>query len=899
MIYYFHGIVVLSVVLSSIFVLRWQRGISVHFAMIFLFIPVINLGYLKVATAQSVSEALLANSIEYFDGCFLELFFFLYVMNFCKLKMPRICTAILLTIGSFILFFSLNTGETGLLYKSAELKTLDGVSYLVKEYGPVHSFYYFMIAFYLVANLSVILYSLTRKNISKTNSVLLLVVYLVIIFSFLGGKIFHPAFELLPASYVFSQIMFLIIMSKITLYDVSGSSISNLTENGSIGFASFDLKLRYLGCTDPALECLPELDTLYVDQTLTGENPVFADILNCIRHLDEKRGDSFFYVTQNEIGYKVTADYLYTGKKIRGYQLRTEDNTLETRRLEAMKLKERQQEMEAEILRLEKSSAEAANEAKSSFLAQMSHEIRTPINAILGMNEMVLRESDQPEIQEYAANIQSSGRTLLSIINTILDFSKIEAGKMEIVPVEYDTAVLVNDLQNSVAERAKEKNLDLILKIDRELPAKMKGDDVRIRQVISNLLTNAVKYTEKGSVTLIIRKQKIENNAILLYVEVTDTGIGIKEEDLNALFESFKRLDLAHNRSIEGTGLGMSIVTGLLDKMQSHLEVQSVYGQGSSFSFALRQEIVDPQPMGDYNKAVQPVLVNAEEALHAPDADVLVVDDNGMNLKVADKLLGIFGIHADLCSSGRECLERLKQQKYDIIFLDHMMPEMNGFETLDAIHEQHLIPDTTTVVALTANAIAGVREMYLSKGFDDYLSKPIESRELCRILEKHLPEEKKEAPGQGTVRIDTEAEKEAKKEANDPEEASSSEEDVFSEAEREHLLAVCPQIDLETAMTYCMESKEFFYETLRIFAEEEKSAVLQQAFSEEDYKKYRITVHSMKSSLKTIGAVKISEKAKQLEDASKEGNTAFIKTHHATFVQEYREFLEAVRKILS
>ena len=895
MIYYFHAIVVLSVILSSIFVLRWERGISVHFAMIFLFIPVINLGYLKVATAQSVSEALLANTIEYFDGCFLELFFFLYVMNFCRVKMPKICTAILLTIGSVILFFSMNTEKNGLLYKSAELRSMDGVSYLVKEYGPVHTFYYVVIALYLIVNLSMILYSLTSKNISKTNSVLMLIVYLVIIFAFLVGKAFHPALELLPASYTFAQIMFLVIMRRITLYDVSGSFISNLAENGSIGFVSFDLKLHYLGCTDPALECLPELDDLYVDQTLTGENPVFADIMNCIRHLDEKRDDAFFYVTQNDIGYKVTAEYLYVGKKIKGYQLRTEDNTPETRRLEAMKLKERQQEMEAEILRLEKSSAEAANEAKSSFLAQMSHEIRTPINAILGMNEMVLRECTQPEIREYAANIQSSGKTLLSIINTILDFSKIEDGKMEIVPVEYETAVLINDLKNTVAERAKEKGLDLILQIDPELPRKMRGDDVRIRQVISNLLTNAVKYTENGSVTLCIRKQKTEDAAVMVYAEVTDTGIGIKEEDLQAMFESFKRLDLTHNRSIEGTGLGMSIVTGLLEKMNSHLEVKSVYGQGSVFSFEIRQEIVDAQPMGDYDAVARPVFVKSEESFRAPEADILVVDDNGMNLKVADKLLGIFGIQADLCSSGRECLKKLREKQYDILFLDHMMPEMNGFETLEAIREQDLIPDTTTVVALTANAIAGVREMYLAKGFDDYLSKPIDSRELCQLLEKHLPEEKKISSDQGKDKIETDTEKEVTStEMTDP-----AEEDHFSEAERERLHEVCPQMDIETAMTYCMDSKEFFYETLRVFAEEEKSGALQQAFMKEDYEQYRITVHSMKSSLKTIGVAEISEKAKQLEFASRDGDIAFVKTHHDAFLREYKEVLEAITKVLT
>ena len=508
MIYYFHATVILSVLLSSIFVLRWRRGISVHFPIIFVFIPIINLGYLSVATSTNVDEALMANGIEYLDGCFLELFFFLYVMNFCKLKMPKIFTAILMTIGSVLLFIAINTGSNGLMYKSAELKKASGVSYLVKEYGPAHAFYYAMIAFYLVINLSVIIYSLTRKHTSKTNSILLLIVYMVIMLSFLFGKVFHPALELLPASYLFSQVIFLVIMSRINLYDVSESAVSSLAENGSIGFASFDLKMKYLGCTEAALECIPELENLYVDQMLAAENKNFAQILECVDQIRNNNDSAFFYVTKNDISYKITVSHLYFGNKRKGYQLRTEDNTLESKAMEALRLRERQKEMEAEILKLEKTAAESANEAKSSFLAQMSHEIRTPINAILGMNEMVLRESKEPGIQEYAENIKSSGRTLLSIINSILDFSKIEDGKMEIVPVNYDTASLIFDLENTIAERAKMKGLGLIIDADESLPRTLVGDDIRIKQVVANLLTNAVKYTEKGSVRLIFRKEK-------------------------------------------------------------------------------------------------------------------------------------------------------------------------------------------------------------------------------------------------------------------------------------------------------------------------------------------------------------------------------------------------------
>ena len=736
--------VILSVLLSSIFVLRWRRGISVHFPIIFVFIPIINLGYLAVANATNVSEAILANSIEYLDGCFLEIFFFLYIINFCKLKLPKLCTGLLMTMGAALLFVAMNTSKNGLLYKNVVLQTKDGVSYLVKEYGPVHTVYYAMIGFYLIANLSVIIYSFTRKNISKTNSALLLVVYLVIIVAFLCGHPFHPAFELLPASYTFSQVIFLIILNRINLYDVSEIAISSLAENGNIGFASFDMKMRYLGCTDPVLECIPELKDLYIDQVLTEDNENFSKILECIFKLQLSSDSAFFYVTRNEVTYKITASHLYVGKKRRGYQLRTEDNTLEAKKMETLKLKERQKEMEAEILKLEKTAAESANEAKSSFLAQMSHEIRTPINAILGMNEMIMRESGETNIREYSENIKSSGRTLLSIINSILDFSKIEDGKMELEEVTYDTASMICDLENSIAERARSKGLELSIKADEKLPRSLKGDDIRIKQVITNLLTNAVKYTEKGSVTLELKKQSESDGKLVMYVAVSDTGIGIREEDIGVLTESFKRVDMLHNRTIEGTGLGLAIVTGLLSMMNSRLEVKSVYHEGSTFSFILTQTIADSLPMGDYHRKSEPQSKadDNKEKLNLPDARTLVVDDNKMNLKVAGKLLGLYGIKADMVSSGQEALETLSNKEYDIIFLDHMMPEMDGIEVLREIKARKLVGENTAIIALTANAISGVREMYISEGFDDYLSKPIEPAELENMLKKHYQEKK-------------------------------------------------------------------------------------------------------------------------------------------------------------
>ncbi|MBR6223938.1 MAG: response regulator [Lachnospiraceae bacterium] len=384
-----------------------------------------------------------------------------------------------------------------------------------------------------------------------------------------------------------------------------------------------------------------------------------------------------------------------------------------------------------------------AGKAKSQFLAQMSHEIRTPINAVLGMNEMILRESDEDNVLEYSSNIQSAGRTLLSLINSILDFSKIEDGKMEIIPVKYEIAGFINNLVNSISERAKAKSLNFDVEIDEGLPSVLYGDDVRLTQIIMNLLTNAVKYTEKGTVTFIMQTRKKTDESIDIEVLVKDTGIGIKEEDMDRLFVSFERIEEKRNHNIEGTGLGMSIVTKLLEMMDSKLLVESRYGEGSCFSFTISQKIVDTSPVGDYRKRLKTHERRNDtgKKLVADKARILVVDDNSMNLKVFKNLIKLYDIIPDMAASGAEAIEYVKKKQYDMVFLDHMMPKMDGIETLQRMKEEELLPENTVVIALTANAVSGAREEYLTAGFNDYLSKPIEIPELEKQLMAYLPSE--------------------------------------------------------------------------------------------------------------------------------------------------------------
>lgn len=387
-----------------------------------------------------------------------------------------------------------------------------------------------------------------------------------------------------------------------------------------------------------------------------------------------------------------------------------------------------------------KIAAEKANRAKTDFLAKMSHEIRTPINAVLGMNEIILRESEQPEIKKYAYDIKSSANSLLSIINDILDSAKIESGKMEIVPVKYEISSLLNDIYNMIHIRAKEKGLELIFDIDGAIPRGYYGDDIRIKQILVNLLTNGVKYTSQGTVTLKITGRREGDEEILIY-QVKDTGKGIRKEDMGKVFSQFDRIDEKENHHIEGTGMGITITVQLLRLMGSELMVESEYGKGSLFSFEIAQKIATQDPLGDFNKRILKAasVYQYQTSYMAPEAKVLIVDDNAINRKVFCNLLKETKVQVFEAEGGNASLEMMKKRRYDIVFLDHMMPDMDGIETLHAMREQKLC-EGVPVIMLTANAVAGAKEKYLDAGFDDFLSKPIVPEKLDKMMQDYIPE---------------------------------------------------------------------------------------------------------------------------------------------------------------
>ena len=392
-----------------------------------------------------------------------------------------------------------------------------------------------------------------------------------------------------------------------------------------------------------------------------------------------------------------------------------------------------------------KQQAILSSKAQAQFLANMSHEIRTPINAVIGMNEMILRENENEMIREYAHNIQSSSNMLLSLVNDVLDFSKIESGRLELVEGTYHLGSLLQDAMLLLNARATNKAISTQMEIDSNMPSKLYGDELRIKQILTNLLSNAVKYTKEGSVTLKAKCSLVDEENIVLNISVVDTGIGIKKDDLGKLFDSFKRLELSKNRNIEGTGLGLNIAKSLVELMNGYITVESEYGKGSTFIVSIPQRIIDSKPIGNLEESVRQYRneqLKPGQRFIAPDARILVVDDNIMNLSVIKALLKRTQIQTEIAESGMKCLELTKKNKYDIILMDHMMPEMDGIETLHKLRaDDENSNHNSVVIALTANAIAGCREMYMEKGFDDYCSKPVKADMLDALLLHHLPKD--------------------------------------------------------------------------------------------------------------------------------------------------------------
>lgn len=540
-----------------------------------------------------------------------------------------------------------------------------------------------------------------------------------------------------------------------------------------------------------------------------------------------------------------------------------------------------------ELIQMERQRQQAltASDAKGRFLANMSHEIRTPINAVLGMDTMILRETKEAQIKEYALDIQNAGQSLLALINDILDLSKIESGKLELLAEEYDFSSLIHDIMNMISMKAENKGLSVHLSIEEDLPSRLWGDDVRLRQVLVNLMNNAVKYTEQGSVNLSVQRapSSFGTDIVSLTFHVTDTGIGIKEEDLSKLFSAFERIEEQRNRNIEGTGLGMSITTQLLELMGTNLQVDSIYGKGSDFYFTLEQKIVSAEPIGNLEERIrrQAKEYSYQTLLTAPDAHLLVVDDNAMNRRVFKNLLKETLVQIDEAGSGMECLSLTRKNHYDLIFLDHMMPDMDGIETLHRLMaDTECLCRNVPVIALTANAVTGAKEMYLSEGFHSFLSKPISPDKLEQMLLDLLPAEKIVPGAPPELSPDTD---------------KTTDNYEFPEIDG---------MDWSYARLHFRDA-DFLLETIRDFyraMDTDHDMLLQFLEQIEDtdaeaLRQFRVKVHSMKSSAAMIGATSLSGVAKMLEYAARDGRTDILFSVTPYFLEEWRRMKDRLRPL--
>lgn len=529
-----------------------------------------------------------------------------------------------------------------------------------------------------------------------------------------------------------------------------------------------------------------------------------------------------------------------------------------------------------------KQQAIAAQEAQSKFLANMSHEIRTPINAVIGMNEMILREAEDETVQEYARNIQSASNMLLGLINDVLDFSKIESGQLELVEDTYHLASLIQDESVLLNARAAGKPISTRIEIEPNLPSQFYGDELRIKQVLTNLISNAVKYTKEGSVTLKVFGKEIDTDTAELCFSVKDTGIGIKEADLSELFDSFKRLELRKNRNVEGTGLGLNIVKQLVELMQGEIEVESEYGRGSTFTFCIPQRVMDSQPIGKLDEALLECRKkeNASAGFFtAPHAAVLVVDDSAMNLTLMKELLKRTKINVDLAASGKECLEFTKNKTYDMILMDHMMPELDGVETLHMLRADQSNPNhNAIVIALTANASAGSREMYLQYGFNEYFSKPIQADKLDELLMQYLP--------QKLVHMEKISKAGAEIETSVTEQQATETDLLY--------------IDRDAGLYYCLNSEQLYYEILSSFCQQALIYLseLDTHLKNHDWKQYAIIAHTLKGNATNIGATNFSNLSLQHELAGKREDVEFILAEYESYITTLKNLIQKVETML-
>ena len=820
-----------------------------------------NFGYLFEVTAPTMEAALVAVKMQYLGSLVMPICYCYFAFMYCFEEAPIRLLKLLVAIDAGLLVMILTCDHHNIFYRQVEWQTTpQGHSYLYLVYGP--GYVVFMVCAILIPYV-MSLYALIRASARKGEDMIDRKYSLILVLSILPVLALYAYVMKLTRAYDFTPMVTGAVLSCVVIlvwsrkvYDFGSLASGTLLNSMSDGVIALDEKKRVVNYNPAAAAIFQELNSHVIGRSA-------ADIANFPKIAEGEEGQSEFSL--GDRFYQSHVEHISDRFDVmKGYVVVVLDMTEMRNRIEEIKQ-----------VRIQ---AEQANQAKSEFLANMSHEIRTPMNAIVGLSDIIMEESKGRKVYSYACDIKSASQNLLALINDILDLSKVEAGKMELVNKEYHIKAVIDEVINMMEGAASKKGILLKCEYDMSIPCRYRGDDGRVRQILINLLNNGLKFTKEGYVKLSVSGVPGEKPGTeRLHMEVKDTGCGIKEEDLEKIFENFSQVDARQNRTAEGTGLGLSISRRLVELMGGSIRVESVYGEGTTFILEIVQEIVDQRSLAE----VPVEIVKKEEELKlfvADDYRVLVVDDNLVNRKVAKGFLRPYGFTIDEAGSGREAVDKVSQTRYDIIFMDHMMPEMDG---IDALHEiKRLAKSTdfpnkdTPVIVLTANAVAGAREKYLAEGFADFLTKPIDAELLEQTICEYLPKELIQ---------------------------SVEETDNDSEAENgtdEYDRYLEQGISIRNGLKHSQDDMEIYMDFVRLFINDKsKIELLREYLSAHNMKDYAILVHALKGNARTLGADKLADIAYEHEMQSKAGQEDYVSVHWEELEQVWEATLETLKEI--
>lgn len=817
-----------------------------------------NAGYLLELTAPTVEAALVAVKVQYMGSLSVPISYCYFMFSYCYEKAPAKLLRLLKIVDVLVLGLVFTCDLHTFYYSRIDwLYTPEGHGYLSLEYGP--GYWVFMLCSMIIPY-ALSMYALIRVCIKNPDYAADRQYKLVLGLSFLPVIVLCSYVMKLTLVYdptpfvlgfVLSSVVILVWSRKV--YDFSSLASGSLLDSMSDGVIAIDKHGRIVSYNPAAAGIFQDLNIRAVG-----------------KHIGEVKD-----FPQYELGQDVIGEFCLNGSFYQGHAEQVLDRYGETKGYVILILDMTETRNYIEEITRVREQAEQANIAKSAFLANMSHEIRTPMNAIVGLSDIIMEESKGRKVYEYTCDIKASAHNLLALINDILDLSKVEAGKMELVPTQYHVKSLVKEVLNMMDIVASQHGLMLESEYDMSIPCCYLGDESRIKQILINLLNNALKFTKKGHVKISVSgmQGETEDTECLIF-RVEDTGCGIREEDFERIFENFKQIDSKRNRSAEGTGLGLSITRHLAELMQGTIKVESVYGEGSTFIVEIQQKIADARPLSEVPEPEARKEMPLEP-FTAKGCKVLVVDDNLINRKVARSFLQMYGLEIIEAESGMEAIELVHRTQFDIIFMDHMMPMMDGIEAVQIIRrdcgENGRLP---VVIALTANAMEGVRENFLANGFQDFITKPIDRRAMHMALLKWIPEENRVAGGSWMDNL----------QANN---------DIFQKITIEG-------IDTDEMAVHYSGSLEEYNELLALYCldGQRKLKVLQELWEERDYEGYGIEVHALKSASANVGAMRVSSRAKEQEKAVNRGDLTFVDSHASKLLAEYEEQLGHIQDYL-